>query len=265
MLGLITALLIVATPVASARGATITVSQTAPATDDKPCTGRPEQDHRSALCAQWVSAEATKDAAYWALLSAIFTAASVVGVIGALVLTTRSNKIARDTADRQLRAYVGPIGAAIFDYKTYSLYAVIDFQNFGQTPAFDVSVKGTLKFSQSTITRQFEYQASSLVGVLDPQSTGHLTVIPPKKIWINSEESRRLKDKGNRLTVFFEISYKTLNENITRRIVYYLDDRVSQNGDRLMMSVAEYGQGESTHFRRVHRILGWTTRPSARL
>ncbi|MFN3676550.1 MAG: hypothetical protein ACK4TC_11255 [Sphingomonas pseudosanguinis] len=105
---------------------------------DKPCTGKLAEDRRSALCAQWVSADAAKDAAFWALLSALFTAASVVGLIGTLILALKSNKTARETADRQLRAYVSVQPLDLTFYHGDQVWGVeIKMRNGGATPAYD--------------------------------------------------------------------------------------------------------------------------------
>lgn len=137
-------LLMAATPIRTAKPTAnpvaVSVTATTPASD-KPCTGIPARDRSSALCAQWVSADAAKDAAFWALLSAIFTAASVIGLVVTLLLTIRSNTLARQTAERELRAYVSVkvVGLNITQYEDerYSLSFMTKSHNGGSTPAYN--------------------------------------------------------------------------------------------------------------------------------
>jgi hypothetical protein len=54
--------------------------------------------------------------------------------------------IARDTAERQLRAYMSPMGSAFFEFDPNhpekEFFALIVFKNSGQTPAYDFTAKG---------------------------------------------------------------------------------------------------------------------------
>ncbi len=67
------------------------------------------------------------------------------------VATKRLVEGAEDTANRQLRAYVSPIGAALFDFdandpeKPFS--AVVVFKNSGQTPAYEFSANGGIRIN----------------------------------------------------------------------------------------------------------------------
>lgn len=107
-----------------------------------------EYDNRSDLCAQWYAARAARDAANWAWWSLFVGIVGAVGIVFALVLTVESNRIARDTARRQLRAYLD------FDNITLGLATdqrpaaegtkrariAIKVHNFGQTPAYKVAL-----------------------------------------------------------------------------------------------------------------------------
>jgi hypothetical protein len=113
-----------------------------------------DKNHDAAdLCAQWRAAIAAENAAtlstwsnWIAGVGALLSFLSIVLVIAALRQTERSlretraaNEIARDTATRQLRAYInfadarippgGPIG---------KLCLTVDIHNGGQTPAYDL-------------------------------------------------------------------------------------------------------------------------------
>ena len=96
----------------------------------------------SDLCAQWKAADAAADSAWWAAVGGFAGAVSAILVLMALWLAFRSNWIARDTAKRQLRAYIS-IPAALIksDYypvgQSYLKFS-IDWKNAGQTPAHAV-------------------------------------------------------------------------------------------------------------------------------
>lgn len=91
------------------------------------------------LCAQWKSADAAADSAWWAWAGGLIGLGSLVGVFAAIWLAFRSNRIASDTATQQLRAYMG---ISNYDLTPFELGVVgagrfmIAMQNFGQTPAF---------------------------------------------------------------------------------------------------------------------------------
>lgn len=98
----------------------------------EPCS--PGDDRRySDLCAQWKAADAAADSAWWAWASAL-------GVGAALSLTIWTNSIMRDTARRQLRAYLVTAGIGI-EWRTLAstgerhLSLRAQLINSGQTPA----------------------------------------------------------------------------------------------------------------------------------
>ncbi len=109
---------------------------------ERPCEkGKPNE--KSDLCAQWYAANAARDAANWAFWSLGVGVVGALGIVAALWLTINSNRIARDTAKRQLRAYVGTAAANIrfvpnpIPEKRHCLLS-IDWRNTGQTPAYDL-------------------------------------------------------------------------------------------------------------------------------
>ena len=114
------------------------------------------KDHDTAdLCAQWRAASAAEkaaDLAWWNNLlggiGGVLSLASLMLVILALRQTERSlvearhaNTIARDSYQRQLRAYIG-----LKKFRVAGLYAnqvpefSIEIQNFGQTPAYSAKI-----------------------------------------------------------------------------------------------------------------------------
>lgn len=91
----------------------------------------------SDLCAQWKAADAAADSAWWAAVGSFASAISALLVLVALYLAFRSNWIARDTAKRQLRAYLtfdsieGEVYGSDWHFK-------LAWKNAGQTPAREV-------------------------------------------------------------------------------------------------------------------------------
>jgi len=106
-----------------------------------PC-GPNQYNSNADLCAQWKAADAATNAAWWAAISAILSVVGLLGVAGAIFLTIQSNRIARDTARRQLRAYLNVILTTPLDFKVGEMFgATINLANKGQTPAYDVVIK----------------------------------------------------------------------------------------------------------------------------
>jgi hypothetical protein len=104
------------------------------APESKPCEAGNDQ-RESDLCAQWKAADAADRAA-------LFGGLSIIGIVIAILLTLQSNSIARDTAKRQLRAYVSIHGyhASMISRGTFEFTV----KNAGTTPAYKVTV--TYKF-----------------------------------------------------------------------------------------------------------------------
>lgn len=112
-----------------------TASPAARAPKRMPCrdtTGHDESD----LCAQWRAARAAETSAAWAEWASVGGIVSTVAVLIALYMTLDANRIARDTAARQLRAYVS-IGTVKISALTIGQVPMFtaNFKNFGQTPA----------------------------------------------------------------------------------------------------------------------------------
>ena len=108
--------------------------------DEAPC-GQRQYGSSADLCAQWKAADAASDSAWWAWAGGVIGLGSLVGVFFAIGLAFHSNWIARDTAKRQLRAYV-----AVADYaispdaeEPHKIRAIVTYQNVGETPAKDVA------------------------------------------------------------------------------------------------------------------------------
>jgi hypothetical protein len=109
--------------------------------DAMPC-GERNYGSSAELCAQWKAADAAADSAWWAWVSGLVGLGSLAGVLIAIGLTYQSNRIARDTAKRQLRAYISvePKGVFARDDDGWILMPVA-IKNSGQTPAKAVQIE----------------------------------------------------------------------------------------------------------------------------
>ena len=127
-----------------------------------PSCGDEDLKNKSDLCAQWYAARAAGEAAYWAKwtfwlgsLSLLLSGGGLVALLRtiaqgqkALKRAKTANKIARRTADLQLRPYLYVSDEIIKIWRTQFDQAVVSdiasaeihFKNFGQTPARNVRV-----------------------------------------------------------------------------------------------------------------------------
>lgn len=135
------------------------------------------EDRRgSDLCAQWKAADAGAQAAYWAYWQIWVGVVGAVGLIAALGLTLRSNRIARqalavtrDTAQRELRAYVFPqrVSWEIRQSREryYLIFRVV-WKNLGSTPTKDLRISnvGTLDGVPMNQIPDFDQATQFLLG-----------------------------------------------------------------------------------------------------
>lgn len=104
----------------------------------EPCEAGQPND-KSDLCAQWYAARAARDAANWARWSLVVGVIGAAGIVVALLLTIQSNRIARDTAKRQLRAYLSLSDVEI-EIGDSHLAVRPRLHNSGQTQAIGVTL-----------------------------------------------------------------------------------------------------------------------------
>ena len=109
-----------------------------------PCVGD-GRDARSDLCAQWVTARASADTAWYAKLQLWASAAGMIGLLITILLTLKavqtsqkSVDVAQDTAKRQLRAYVTLERCRARLVVGEKVTATATLANQGQTPAYAV-------------------------------------------------------------------------------------------------------------------------------
>jgi hypothetical protein len=113
---------------------------------DREC--EPGQDQRNSdLCAQWKAADAAADSARWAAWGTWISGISGLLVLLALFLAFQSNRIARDTAKRDSRAYI----KLVLEKEKLTIAAGAPVRirflavNYGKTPAKNCEFKSGTK------------------------------------------------------------------------------------------------------------------------
>jgi hypothetical protein len=143
---------------------------------NQPCLDGKE-DRKSDLCAQWKAADAAASSARWAWASSIVGIVSLLGVVAALGLALHSNKIAQDTAKRQLRAYLTLTALSkdppnIKGRTSFKINA--HWKNSGQTPAIDVVAGMRWTVLDKALDESFTFE------MLPEHISDHLTVLGPQ-------------------------------------------------------------------------------------
>jgi len=140
---------------------------------------RPGDREEADLCAQMRLAKAAESVAALAdrqtKLSYMELGALLLTLLAlsvAAVAAMRALRIARDTARRQLRAYVFPVYAHIRDVRASRPNFVIDIKNFGQTPAYGLRMKTALQSGSYPLDRELvpDVQSSIATAQLAPQA-----------------------------------------------------------------------------------------------
>lgn len=118
--------------------------------DPDPCY-RAEDKDAADLCAQWRSAIAGEKAAHearrattWSIVATLLNALGLLAVGTALYLTVMSNRIARDTARRQLRAYLYIEPGGVNESQEGFHRIPFNIINSGPTPAHDLETFGDI-------------------------------------------------------------------------------------------------------------------------
>lgn len=132
------------------------VQQDQPAPNQTPCD-YPQTTEQHELCQQWRMANATDEQARWVFPIFAVTVIEIgllIIIVGMTVRATnaavQANGIARDTAKKQLRAYVLPTGVGFSEDHAGRLKIVIKFKNTGQTPARNFRSKTRAGFAPDT-------------------------------------------------------------------------------------------------------------------
>jgi hypothetical protein len=118
--------------------------------DPDPCYHAEDKDAAD-LCAQWRSAIAGEKAAHearrastWSIVATFLNALGLLAVGVALYLTVQSNRIARDTAKRQLRAYLYIEPGGINELQDGLHRMPFNIINSGPTPANELETFGDI-------------------------------------------------------------------------------------------------------------------------
>jgi hypothetical protein len=135
--------------------------------EDETKCGPEQYGSHADLCAQWKAADAATDSAWWAWVSGLVGFGSLIGVLVALGIALHSNWIARDTARRQLRAYLTVEPGGVCQPEDGLHPVPIDLINNGQTPAYDLEHGGDFLVITGD-PRQFDPDADGRLAQLNP-------------------------------------------------------------------------------------------------
>ena len=147
-----------------------------------------DDKRHSDLCAQWKAADAAADSAWWAAVGGFASASGTILVLIALYLAFRSNWIARDTAKRQLRAYVSVSDVSLAPegpHLPYNLQGSVTFINTGETPAIDLEAALWVAVSAGSFLDRMpiiehpisDSPSKTVLGAGLPQQITHVTQI----------------------------------------------------------------------------------------
>lgn len=206
---------------------------------EAPC-GEGEYGSNADLCAQWKAADAAADSAWWAWAAGVAGIISTLGVLAALGIGWHSNWIARDTAKRQLRAYVSVVGCSLEDIDgRYILSAHL--KNSGQTPAYNVRLSGesfaaSYPLDEERPHPEIEEGYNATVGPGDEVSCVY-------RLWINAPMEALRRVKAGEMGFYiqgiceYEDAFAARRETKFR---YVFGGRVANTGG-LIMHAAESG------------------------
>lgn len=193
-----------------------------PGYDPDPCYHAEDKDAAD-LCAQWRAAIAGEKAAHearrastWSIVATVLNALGLIAVGAALYLTVQSNRIARDTARRQLRAYVSVavMGLEVTEDSSGQLSLVFRTiaRNGGETPAYSCRHYGTIMAisNDDAINRM-----STAIPIYDPLSVGgsvihageEFTSVMTNNAVLDAQAIRHLKAGKTNLFAFGVTSY----------------------------------------------------------
>lgn len=192
----------------------------------QPCGPR-EYQGKDDLCAQWKAADAAADASWWAKVGSFASAISTFLVLLALYLAFRSNWIARDTAKRQLRAYMNLSEIKLMSRNVGApVTTKVIFSNTGQTPARRVQVKFEIMSGPSSAEEEHFAPDQTLPDRIGG-SIGRdqpIRVYPGLKTNWEAVDEEAFVDGLCTIWVFGEISYEDIfGERHHTRIRMYAD------------------------------------------
>lgn len=183
-------------------------------------SAKPETDYcgpaqyqsKTDLCAQWKAADAAADAAWWAAVGAWVSGLSGILVLGALFLAFQSNRIARDTAKRQLRAYVSHKEYVMKHHRqadgafvSHDITAI--WLNGGETPALNTHCVINFVFQITPLAGDFSFPEPANVETFGSLALGpgqQCNVLSPT---ISHQQFLGLSEESHRLFVWSRADY----------------------------------------------------------
>jgi hypothetical protein len=173
--------------------------------EGEPC--EPGDDRRySDLCAQWKAADSAK-------LAAWLSGASFAAVLVALWLAFRSNSIARETAKRQLRAYVSlfEINADTIERNDGQFLELqIVWTNAGQTPALAVIANCNWQDFDGELPLNFNYPPNPEPDQIDPVPIGPGRFLISRMQHIPEPIFRAVRQGKRRLLIWGRADYRDI-------------------------------------------------------
>ena len=201
----------------------------------------PDSREQADLCAQRRMANAAEDTIKWIRLSVEWAKSqyyATIGEIAALVVTIlvaalavgaafRANRIARESAERQLRAYIGFTRVetlTVMDQmredrprKVHGYQFRVTVENAAATPAIDLTIYGDHCLVETTDPKDPTFnkaQDSEVRSSIGPHSMVH----GPMR-FITRAEAQRVLDKKARLFIWWRAEYRDVFDNTPDRYV----------------------------------------------
>lgn len=203
---------------------------------ERPPCGTRQYERPDDLCAQWKAADAAADAAWWTVIGSVISAAGLAGVLFALFLAFQSNRIARDSAERQLRAYLSVEPGGINQAVNQLARAPLLIRNNGQTPANGVMVFSKFGLSENPVS--FDPKSEGSGGISGERNDA--TLAPGTERWFfpyaNNEFIEpymgKIADKSLAIVHFGYVSYRDIfdRQQESRFAFYHWGDELSDIG-----------------------------------
>lgn len=210
--------------------------------DSNPC--EPGNDQRdSDLCAQWKAADAATDAAWWAQWAVWIGGASTILVLIALGLAFQSNWIARDTAKRQLRAYL-TLGDITFqgpDHLKAPLGFQLNWQNTGQTPATQVFSRTIFVVFENSTPVDVDYRALDSADPIGPFVVGPGQSIAGHRLLMSHSDALRVVHGNCTAVAWGRMSYQDIFADMLCETEFCIEIKV-EFAPELNVAFIPYGE-----------------------
>lgn len=154
--------------------------------------------------------------------------------------TREAVTLAKDTAKRQLRAYVHVSEARFSDFGFPGGIYLVNYTNTGQTPAYDVYSSIALQFAKFPLAEELVATGTGTKGIitLGRDGEGHARLEAPRGL--SGEEYGEVRDGKSAVFVFGTISYRdAFGEDWTTDFRYYVGGDQGIRGDGFMAGHSE--------------------------